>query len=116
MILVEECLRNFETLASLRLEHSMNDFTFYGFPNTETAINTLELSDIFIDISTAIERIEFTDVEYKVLMYIIKGHNYSEVAKAANINRLSVPDHFATICHKLVLELDGDYKTELVEK
>ena len=116
MILIEECLRNFETLASLRMEHSMDSFAFYGFPNIETSTNTLELSDLFVDISSAIERIEFTNVERKVLAYIMKGHNYSEVAKVVGINRLTVPDHFATICHKIVLELNGDYETKLTEK
>jgi len=77
---------------------------------------SFELSDLFVDITTAFEKTEFTMREIAVLQLILYGCNYSEIARETGINRLAVPDHFAKICNKLVTTLGGEYSTKLKEK
>ena len=103
MILIEECLRNFEELEALHI-------------TGVSSLNSFELSDLYVDITMAMEKVEFTLDEIRVLILITQGYNYSEIARETSINRLAVPNHFAKICIKLSEELGQEYYTKLGEK
>lgn len=115
MILIEECLRNFNMLRDLRMREMSTSDVEQMSEIADAQLN-FGLSDLFVDITSAIERTEFTTHEKKVLQHILEGYNYSEVARETGISRLAVPEHFTRICHKLADTLGGEYHTELREK
>ena len=115
MILIEECLRNFSALEYLRVR-TVNASEILDKLEFGHVQSSFELSDLFVDITTAIEKTEFTIREIAVLQLILEGYNYSEIARETGINRLAVPDHFAKICNKLVTTLGDEYSTKLREK
>ena len=108
MILIEECLRNFNALQDLRTR-TVNASEILDKLEFGHMQGSFELSDLFVDITTAIEKTEFTIREVDVLRLILKGYNYSEIARETGINRLAVPDHFAKIGNKLVTTLGDEY-------
>ena len=115
MILIEECLRNFNLLQDLRMrQFSLSDIEVMSEVLLAQANN--EFSDLFVDITNAIEETEFTITEVAVLHFITQGYNYSEIARETGISRLAVPNHFAKICNKLVEALGDEYHTNLREK
>ena len=115
MILIEECLRNFNAIQDLRTR-TVNASEILGKLEFGHVQASYELSDLFVDITTAIEKTEFTIREVAVLRLILEGYNYSEIARETGINRLAVPNHFAKICNKLAITLGDEYSTKLREK
>ena len=115
MILIEECLRNFSAIQDLRMRtvNASEILEKLEFGHLQTSY---ELSDLFVDVTTALDKTEFTLREVKVLQLILEGYNYSEIARETGINRLAVPDYFAKICNKLVTTLGDEYSTKLREK
>ncbi len=115
MILIEECLRNFSALQDLRTR-TVNASEILDKLEFGHVQASYELSDLFVDITTALGKTEFTLREIEVLQLILEGYNYSEIARETGINRLAVPDHFAKICNKIVNTLGDEYSTNLREK
>ena len=115
MILIEECLRNFNTLQDLRMRE-ISASSIQDMRELADVQSSFELSDLFVDITGAIERTEFTVNEVAVLRYILEGYNYSEIARETMMSRLAIPNHFARICNKLASTLGDEYYTKLREK
>jgi len=95
-LIIEECLKNYSDLEVL----SENDS---------------ELLDIYVDISTALGKIELNMEERIVLALVTKGYNYSEIERLSGLYRLNVPVHLANICRRLEAALGENYTTKLGE-
>lgn len=78
-------------------------------------LNTYVLSDLFIDITRAVQTTELTDYERQILECIMSGCNDSAVARLTETHRSTVLRHFAKACNKLAKTLGEEYYTELTE-
>jgi DNA-binding NarL/FixJ family response regulator len=95
-LIIEECLKHYSSLEIL----------------SET---DNEILDIFVDISSALEKIELNEEERTVLRLIMEGYNYSEIERMSGLYRLNVPVYLAGICKRIEAALGDNYTTKLGE-
>lgn len=93
-LIIEECLRHYSDLRIL-------------------GENDNEILDIYVDISSALEKIDLNLKERIVLAFVTSGYNYSEIERLSGYNRLNVPVHLASICRRLEATLGDHYITRL---
>jgi len=111
-MLIEGCLRNLQLLEGLRHGSISHELIALG---SSEYIDTSLYTEMYIDITDAINKMALVEDERTVLQFTIDGYNYSEISELTGISRLVVANIFATICNNLAQILGSEYNTNLQE-